>query len=168
MANLRVAALNGAAATVEVRQLTLLLGGDELCGERQADGLPTLGQVDEAVGCTLIPHTLVVSKRVADRTVEVALIHQQMVAGRLEVALYQVSVNGGSRSRRNTAISVVYRIRGIVGINEIGCQYLMCLLVDFSRRRIDQQVRRLTLVDDIQQTVCVVEQRRIEHLCSSG
>ena len=98
MANLRVAALNGTAAAVEVRQLTLLLGSDELCGERQADGLPTLGQVDEAVRRTLIPHAVVVSKRVAQRTVEVFLVNEQMVAGSLEVALYQVSVNDGDWS----------------------------------------------------------------------
>ena len=78
------------------------MGGDEFCCERQADNIPTLILIDKEIGRTLIPHVLALSKRVTDRTIEVALINQQMVVGSRwlafsESCLYQVSINGYGR-----------------------------------------------------------------------
>ena len=74
-----------------MRNFPLHIGGDNFGLERQADGLPTLRQVDIAVRCTLIPHALATAEGVADRTIEVLLVNQQVVAGSFEGALYQMA-----------------------------------------------------------------------------
>ena len=79
MTYLGIAAFDGTATAVEVGDFTLLLCGNELCVEWQADSLPTLGEVNVEVRHALIPHTLTISELIADRTVEVLLIYQQMI-----------------------------------------------------------------------------------------
>ena len=79
------------ASAVEVRDLALLVGGDELGGEGQADAFPSLGgadgcrcaaplRFDVGVGGALVPHTLAGGEAVAHRGVEVLAVNQQVVA----------------------------------------------------------------------------------------
>ena len=93
MANLRTILVNRTAATVEVGDLTLLLSSNQFGSEWQADSLPSLGEVNEEVWVTLIPHALTSTEGIADRTVEVLLIYQQVVTGCCEVALYQMAID---------------------------------------------------------------------------
>ena len=151
--------VNGAAATVEVGYLTLVLSSNELSSERQADRLPTLGNVNIAVRYTLIPHARSIIEVVSDRTEEVALVNQQVVVGSSEVALYQMAVNGRCRGSSNLTIFIVSVVRSVNRIDEVVCQYLKRLCIDLGRRSVNQQVRCLTLVSNAQQTVITVKQR---------
>ena len=105
-----------------------------------------------------------VVEAVGDRCIEVLLVDQQMVGRCLKVALYQVSVNRQGRSNINTTIGATIVIRAVRRIDEVVFQHIICSLIDFSRRSIDEQVVRLTRVDDVQQSVLIVEQWRIEQL----
>ena len=93
MAYLRIATLNGATATIEVGYLTLILCGYQFGSERQADGLPSISQRDIAVGNTLIPHAMSSIELITNRTIEVLLVHQQLVVGGCEIALYQMTMD---------------------------------------------------------------------------
>ena len=64
------------AVLAEVRNLALLLGGDQLDGKRQADAFPAILLVSKDLGCALIPHAAVIGKRIADRCVEVLLVYE--------------------------------------------------------------------------------------------
>ena len=88
------------AATEEVRYLALVLRRNQFRRERQRDVLPPLRLLrlvlyrHEVLRSPLIPHTIATAHRVADRTVEVLLVYEQMVVGCRLVFQYQVSVDG--------------------------------------------------------------------------
>ena len=68
---------------IEVRDLTLRLSSHQINREWQTDVFPSLALIrlllDKLVRCTLIPHSLTFSHLVSYRTVEVLLIHEQVV-----------------------------------------------------------------------------------------
>ena len=87
MANLRMfTILTLIAATIEVRYLALFVGSNELNSERNANALPSAVQADIVVivkngriRFALIPHLHACCEGIADRTVEVLTVYQQVV-----------------------------------------------------------------------------------------
>ena len=65
---------------IEMRNLTLILCGDQFSCERQADNIPARRQTDVTFRHALIPHSLACSEGIANRTVEVLLVDKQMIA----------------------------------------------------------------------------------------
>ena len=168
MADLRAGSvLAGLTAAVEVRDLTLRVGGHKLGGERQADALPSAVEVNiflEA-GPALIPHQVAGIEGVSHRRIEVLLVHEQMIVGGGQVALYQVAVNKIDVLAHQSVAAGIAVVRFIYGIDEVCGQHTVGLTVDIAvaccRRSINQEVLRLVTVTDACQTV-VVEQRRVE------
>ena len=85
------------AALIEVRQLTLLLCGHQLCCERQADNIPArIVMQCIALRLTLIPHAVVRVEGVSNRCIELLLVYQ-VVVGQSLIAIirlvYQMATN---------------------------------------------------------------------------
>ena len=147
---------------------TLVLSRNQFSCERQADAFPTLGLVDKEVRQPLMPHSLVVNELIADRTIEVLLIHQQLVAGSSEVVLYQVTEYRPVGCCTNAAIWIAaIVVATICWLGEIGGQHTVCLCIAICCRSINQQVVSLIAVDDAGEAV-LIEQWTVEQVYSSG
>ncbi|OPZ48258.1 MAG: hypothetical protein BWY95_00935 [Bacteroidetes bacterium ADurb.BinA104] len=132
------------AAAIEVGDLTLSLGGDQIGGKGKAYGLPTLVQilyvsVGSTVGSTLIPHIIICTELVADGCVEVLFVNQIVVAVCNVCAVFQcykVSLNDCGIGRNS--YGAVGAVIGECGFRQIGCQHCKCSR--FTLFGIDQQV----------------------------
>ena len=72
--------MTGLAALIEVSYPTLLICGDNLGGERQAYALPTgAGILDKYAGLALVPHYLIITHGVLNRSIEVLTVYQEVV-----------------------------------------------------------------------------------------
>ena len=159
------------AATIEVRYLTLLLCGDEFCGERNADCFPTDCPVNVVVGSALVPHTLIAGEGVAGRCIEVLTVHQEMVVLGYIVTY---SILHDSVSEDDVGILDCYgsvvriglgecRFCQVVGDNMVGLAVGIGCIAS-SLGRIDEPVSGDAGVAQCFQSV-VVEQRREEASC---
>ena len=82
--------IGNVAAAVEVRNLTLGLCSDKLNRERQAYSAPSLvGQIHIRLRNTLVPHTLARGKCIFNRSVEIILVHQEVVNLRIIVVILE-------------------------------------------------------------------------------
>ena len=171
MADLRAGTvLARCAAIIEVGNLTLRVGGDELCGERYADTLPALSTVHIILISrdTLVPHPLVAAHRVGDGCVEVLLVNEQVVACGGQVALHEVAMDIDRRSLADEAVAVGIVVIAVIDrLREVTVQHAVGLRVGISGRCVGQQVLRLVAVLDAQQTV-VIEEGRVEDLSAGG
>ena len=164
MTLLRCAVMALVAATVEVGNLTLLVGRYQLGSERYADTLPALRQVNILLvsRSALIPHQVVCVEVVSERSIEVLMVNQQMVVGGLQVALYQMAMNRCYRSLMHETIACRVVIVTVVNrFCEVTGKHIVRHLVVILSRSINQQVLRLVTVDDTGQTV-IIEQRSVE------
>ena len=168
MTCLRTAFDRGAAA-VEVGDLALILRRYQFGCERQADGGPAFRQADVVIGDTLVPHALAAGKVVTDRTVEVFLIDQQLVANGREVVLHQMAEYRRVRSSTYTAIIIIFVvIVAVCWLSEVARKHIVCLLIGVRAlgggclcRSIYQQVRRLVAIGNALQAA-LIEYGRIE------
>ena len=112
---------------------------------------------------TLVPHTVLVVELEGNRTVEVFLVHQQVVVlGNLSIH-YEMAVDRavGRGSICNRAIGGrIAIIAAVIRIRKVICQHIVGCLVGIARRCtlsrcIYQQVPRLVAVDDAQQATIV-------------
>ena len=168
MTDLGAIRIDRGTTAVEVGYLALILRRYQFGSERQADGGPALCQTDVVIGDTLIPHALAAGEVVTDRTVEVFLIDQQLVANGREVILYQMAKDSPSGCcTYATIIIILVVIVAVCRLSEVARQHIVCLLVGLLGRSINQQVRRLVAVGDALEAI-LVEQRLIEEINSGG
>ena len=134
MTDLSIAVLAGMAAAVEVGNLTLLVRRHQFGGERQADALPACAAIHILliVGLALIPHTMAFVEGIGHRRIEVHLVHELMVVGGNQVALYEVTVDGRGVLAHDAITFVVAGVIVIVVINridEVAAQHIQGLLI---------------------------------------
>ena len=126
---------------IEVRYLTLLVGGYQFGGERYADALPALRTAYSWLArpygfyiflisrLTLIPHAVVAIEVVGYRRIEVFLIDEQVVTSRLQVVLNKVTIDDLLVLGDNTVVVAIV-IRVVKGrIDEVVGQYIVSGLV---------------------------------------
>ena len=117
--------------------LALLVGGDELGRERQADALPSLRQVNVGLRYTLVPYMLTVTQVIGNRAEEVLLVHQQMVACRRQIALHHVTEDGLCGCRSYATVVATLIVVAVCRLGEVTVQHGVSLEVSFCRRCID-------------------------------
>ena len=177
------------AFTIEVGDLTLLIGGDKFGCEWQADIFPTLCRAFSVcpmdiyivIRCTLIPHALTANERILDRTVELFLIHQEVVVCTLVrsiLRLLHYMVGDRCVVERHSPVLMIWilRILRVIIIEvRIGSIILDCRTCLIGRRiaflrslwNIYKQVLGLITVRNTDKTI-IVEQWLIEEsiVCS--
>ena len=156
--------MSGSASLIEVGNLSLVLCRGYLGIERQAQRFPTLTIAVAVVGrLALIPHIAVIGKGVGDRSVEVFLVYEEMVAGgdiTVLDFLYQMTSHRTYITACIADPAILLAVVGVVihqprFVHTIGDIVVRCLITDGVG--IDEQVGGETSQRDICQSL-VVEQ----------